>query len=104
MNPTQIPEYMDNWYPQMRRLRVGKPGWSGNEADSGDGSSVSNAATLDAMVGFHNGHHCFREVWKLDDDDLQIIERASGLIELTLWVPQMPVHAMRVVSKEKIGD
>ncbi len=99
MNPVPVPEVAKEWYPTLRTINVGKPGYTGS--NDGDGSSVREAATLQAMFGqdmSEYGAPHFREFWKLEETDWEVIGERGGLIMLTFWIPQMPVHALQVVA------
>lgn len=100
MEPTSVPPGAETWYPNMRKLNVGKPGYKG-QGDDGDGSSVREAATLQALYGNdpENGWPHFREFWEVPEEEVTELSK-GGLIMLTFWVPQMPVHSMQIVDKE----
>lgn len=100
MEPVPIPLVAKEWYPHMKEMQVGKPGYDGT--NDGDGSSVQEAFTLWAQYGVdpENGWPHFREYWEVTKDDFAHL-REGGLMMLTFWVPQMPVHSLQVLPNMK---
>jgi hypothetical protein len=103
MKPVPVPQSATDVYPFMRKINVGKPGYDGT--NDGDGSTVREAATLEALIGPDLtegglGWPHFREFWKLDAQDLETVS-AGGVLMLTFWVPQMPVHALDVYDESR---
>ncbi len=83
-------------YPHLKRILVGSP--TGNMR--GDGSSVENAAPIEALYGIEDGVQVFIEHWKLTDEEAQELRR-GGTIQLKFWADRMPVHGMIVYPTPK---
>lgn len=98
MNPVPVSDEMKALYPLLRRLVIAAP--SGRL--DGDGSSVEEAAALEALVGLEDGIPVFREFWKPSAEELADLN-AGAELQLTIWTRQLPVHSM-VVMNPPDGD
>lgn len=104
MKPGKVPPLVEEMYKThhgLRKISVGKPGWSGKPEEEGDGSSVREAATVEALVGrSEEGLPVFREYLYLTDEDIYSLQEDGYMIELSFHSSQMPVHSMRLVHPE----
>lgn len=104
MRPGPVPKAVEEMYGREQRLKkiaVGKPGWSGKPEDEGDGSSSSNAATVEALHGTgEDGWPVFREYLYLTDEDIYSLQEDGFMIEISFHSSQVPVHSMRLVHPE----
>lgn len=92
MNAVPLPK---DWYTDMKHVVIGAP--RDGHLD-GDGSSPEEAFAIEAAFGEDNGWPVFVEHWLPSKEDLELLNN-GGILRLWIFMPQMPVHAMDVVSQ-----
>lgn len=92
MNPVPVFGELAARHPGFRRIVVAGP----NGDLTNDGSSPEKALAVEALVGVIDGWPAFIVHMRLEPDEIAQLDD-DGLLRVTFYVPQMPVHSIGVV-------